>query len=175
VTSMGDGEARRLRVGQVVRPHGVEGRLKVKWLAPDVPVVAKALLYLGEGEGAPALQVAAATPMKPPFVLLAVAGCDTFEAADGLRGATLWMAREALPKLEEGAYYVADLLGMRVETASGAPLGEVAEVIETGAADVYVVRGAGGELLLPAIREVVRRIDPEARRIVVTPLPGMVG
>ncbi|RMF85794.1 MAG: 16S rRNA processing protein RimM, partial [Nitrospirae bacterium] len=88
--------------------------------------------------------------------------------------AALWAERDALPPLEAGAYYVADLVGLAVETLEGAPLGTLAEVIETGAADVWVVRGEAGELLLPATREVVRRVDLAARRVVVAPLPGMV-
>jgi len=118
--------------------------------------------------------VVAVSALNPPFLLITADGCATVEAAEALRGSTLWMAQEAFPELEEGAYYVADLLGMRVEDAGGESLGEVIEVIEAGAADVYVVRGAGGEILLPATREVVRRIDLAARLIVVTPLPGMV-
>jgi len=171
---MVDGEGRRLRVGQVVRPHGLRGQLKVKWLALEVPLDPGTTLYLGEGAAAEPVRVAAVSALNPPFLLLTVDGCTSVEGAEGLRGASLWMARGALPALEGDAYYVADLLGMRVESDTGDPLGEVVEVIETGAADVYVVRGAGGELLLPAIREVVRRVDLAARLIVVTPLPGMV-
>jgi len=148
--------------------------LKVKWLAPEVALDAGTTLYLGEGAAAEVVRVAAVSVLNSPFLLLTVDGCASVEAAEALRGASLWMAKEALPKLEGGAYYVADLLGMRVENAAGEPLGEVAEVIETGAADVYVVRGEGGELLLPATREVVRRVDLAERLIVVTPLPGMV-
>jgi len=152
----------------------VRGRLKVKWLAPEVAVDAGATLYLDDGGAPESLRVAAVSTLNPPFLLVTVDGCTTVERAEGLRGASLWMAKGDLPELEEDSYYVDDLVGMRVETAAGAPLGEVAEVVETGAADVYVVRGEGGELLLPATREVVRRVDLEARLIVVTPLPGMV-
>ncbi len=169
-----DGERRRLRVGRVVRPHGVRGLLKVKWIAPEVSLAAGTTVYLGEGADAEPLRVAAVSALKPPFLLVTVDGCTTVEGAEALRGSTLWMAKAALPELEGDAYYVADLLGMRVESADGEPLGEVVEVIETGAADVYVVRGDGGEVLLPATREVVRRVDLAARLIVVVPLPGMV-
>ncbi len=171
---MDGGEARRLRVGRVVRPHGVRGQVKVKWLAPESPLAPRATLYLGPEAETPGLQVVAVRPLNPPFLLLTLEGCSTREAAEALRGATLWMAREALPELEGDAYYVEDLLGMRVETGAGALLGTVVEVIETGAADVYVVRGEAGEVLLPATREVVRRVDVAARLMVVTPLPGMV-
>lgn len=170
-----DGEPRRLRVGRVVRPHGVRGLLKVKWIAPEVSLTAGTTVYPGEGADAEPLRVAAVSALNPPFLLVTVDGCTTVEVAERLRGGALWMAKDALPELEGDAYYVADLLGMRVENGGGEPLGEVVEVIETGTADVYVVRGDGGEILLPAIREVVRRIDVAARLIVVTPLPGMVG
>jgi 16S rRNA processing protein RimM len=53
------------------------------------------------------------------------------------------------------------------------PLGEVTDIIETGANDVYIVRGQRGEILVPAIKDVVKQIDPEAGRMLIQPLPGM--
>jgi len=79
---------------------------------------------------------------------------------------------EAVP-LEEGEYYDFQLSNVRVEMENGEWLGQVVEVLETGANDVYVVRGPRGEVLLPAVREVILEIDLESRRMLVRPLPGM--
>ena len=75
--------------------------------------------------------------------------------------------------LEEGEYYHFQVIGVEVEMESGERLGRVTEVLETGANDVYVVRGPRGEVLIPAIESVVRVLDLEAGRMVVSPLPGM--
>jgi len=167
-----------LTVGRVVRPHGLHGRLRVQLFSNEGELLPGATVYLSQGEGAPAgasRRVESVAPIKGAVVLVELAGVATAEAAEALRGATVWMVRKDLPPLEAGAYYVVDLIGLRVETAAGKVLGELAEVLETGATDVYVVRGEAGEVLLPATRDVVREVDVAAGRIVVQPLPGMVG
>jgi len=165
-----------LTVGRVVRPHGLHGRLRVQLFSNEGELLPGATVHLSQGDEAPAgapRRVASVAPIKGAAVLVELLGVDTVEAAEALRGATVWMARADLPPLETGAYYVADLIGSRVETVAGKVLGELSDVLETGAADVYVVRGEAGEVLLPATREVVREVDVAAGRIVVEPLPGM--
>jgi len=165
-----------LTVGRVVRPHGLRGRLRVQLFSNEGELLPGATVYLSQGEEAPAgaaRRVESVAPIKGAVVLVELLGVDTAETAEALRGATVWMARADLPRLEAGAYYVADLIGSRVETVAGEVLGELSDVLETGTADVYVVRGEAGEVLLPATREVVREVDVAAGRIVVEPLPGM--
>jgi len=166
-----------LMVGRVERPHGLRGRLRVQLFSRESELVPGATVYLSQGAAAPAggpRRVKSVAPSKGAAVLITLAGVDTPEAAEALRHATVWMVRQDLPSLEAGAYYVVDLIGLRVETVAGKVLGELVDVLETGAADVYVVRGEAGETLLPATREVVREVDVAAGRIVVEPLPGMV-
>ncbi|MBQ1414743.1 MAG: 16S rRNA processing protein RimM, partial [Lachnospiraceae bacterium] len=87
---------------------------------------------------------------------------DDMDAAAKLRGAELFVSREDAVPLEEGEYYIADLLGMEVFTDEGEKLGFVKDVLETGANDVYIVqRPKGKPLLLPAIPECVLDIDVE--------------
>ena len=77
-------------------------------------------------------------------------------------------AADAMP-LGEHENYLHDLMGLEVETTDGQHLGELREVLFTNANDVYVVRGPAGEVLLPAIRDVVLQVDVPARRMVVAP------
>jgi 16S rRNA processing protein RimM len=78
-----------------------------------------------------------------------------------------------LPKPDEGEYYWADLIGLRVSTEAGDDLGTLREIIETGSNDVYVVKGACREFLIPATDDVVRGIDLDAGTMTVSPLEGM--
>jgi 16S rRNA processing protein RimM len=108
--------------------------------------------------------------------LIKLAGCDDRNAAEAFRGQFVQIPVEAAVPLEEGEYYHYQLVGVTVVTDQGEDLGLVTEVLDTsGANDVYVVRGPRGELLIPATAEAVRELDLEARRMVVTILPGLLG
>lgn len=108
-------------------------------------------------------------------VLLTFRGVEDVVAAGRLRGAEVAVGRGDLVPLEEGSYYVFEIIGMRVRTEAGRELGTVSEVVRAPANDVYVVSGEAGELLLPATREVVRSVDREAREMRVILPPGLEG
>jgi 16S rRNA processing protein RimM len=91
----------------------------------------------------------------------------TREEAEALVGAVLTLPRSEAPPLPEGSFYQVDLVGLRVETGEGEPLGDVAGILETGGVDVLVVRRGGGEWLLPAARAFVLAVDLPGRRLVV--------
>jgi 16S rRNA processing protein RimM len=76
-------------------------------------------------------------------------------------------------QLPKGQFYWHQVIGLRVESTDGQTLGTVRDILETGANDVYIVHGAHGELLLPAIKDVVKQIDPAAGRMLVQLLPGL--
>jgi len=105
-------------------------------------------------------------------LLLKLVGCDDRDAAGELRGMLVQVPIEEAAPLEEGEYYHFQLIGVRVETEDGELLGQVAQVMETGANDVYVVRGPRGEVLLPALDDVILELDLGANLMVVRPLPG---
>jgi 16S rRNA processing protein RimM len=106
-------------------------------------------------------------------LLLKLGGCDDRNAADGLRGRLVQIPIEDAGPLEEGEYFHFEVVGVQVETEDGERLGQVVEVLETKAHDVYIVRGPEGELLLPAVESVVRELDLEYGRMVVRLLSGM--
>ncbi len=167
-------EPRYLLVGRVLRPHGVRGELRVEMLT-DYPerIATLDTVYVG----------ASYQPYKPLGVrvhkgamLLTLDGCADRDAAEALRGQPMHIDWEDAVPLEEGEYYHSQLVGLRVELEDGTPLGELVEVFEApGANDVYVVHGPRGEVLLPAIEDVIRSIDFEAQRMVIHPLPGLLG
>ena len=107
-------------------------------------------------------------------LLVELAECTDRDGAETLRGLEMYVSLGSAPPLPEGTYYQWQILGLLVVTGSGESLGKVVEILETGANDVYVVRGEGGqELLLPAIEDVVKEVDLEGGRMTVALLPGL--
>jgi 16S rRNA processing protein RimM len=107
--------------------------------------------------------------------LVKLEGCEDRNAAEMLRGMLVQIPVEQAVPLEEGEHYHFQVIGLDVETEEGEHLGTVVDVLETRANDVYIVRGPAGELLVPAIEDVVLALDPEARRMVIHVLPGLMG
>jgi 16S rRNA processing protein RimM len=106
-------------------------------------------------------------------VILQLDGVADRDAAEQLRGWLVQVPKTEAWKLPRGRYYWHQIVGLRVLTTDGEEIGTVAEILETGANDVYVVKGDGGERLIPAIKQVVTEIAPERGEMVVELLPGM--
>jgi 16S rRNA processing protein RimM len=106
--------------------------------------------------------------------VLKLAGVDDRDQAEELRGRYLRVPGEDLAPLEDGEYYLFQIVGLMVETEEGRRLGTVSEVLQTGANDVYLVpMPSGGELLVPAIPDVVQEVDLAAGRLRIRLMPGM--
>jgi 16S rRNA processing protein RimM len=169
-------EPRYLLVGRVLRPHGVRGELRVEIITDHPERLARhSDFYLARPDAPQEVRRYSVEGLRfhKEVLLLRLDGCDDRNGADELRGMLVQIPIEEAVPLEEGEYYLFQLIGVRVETESGEWLGQVVEVIETGANDVYVVRGPRGEVLLPAVDEVVLELDLESKRMVVRLLPGL--
>lgn len=128
-------------------------------------------LYLGDEPTARRLLSA---QLQPQQVLLRLAGINTPEEAQACQGLYVRIGHDQAQSLEAGQYFHWQLIGAQVNDEAGAPLGILAEIIETGANDVYVIRSeTGPELLLPAIAEVIRQVDTDQGTITVRLLPGL--
>ncbi|HLG12083.1 MAG TPA: ribosome maturation factor RimM, partial [Dehalococcoidia bacterium] len=160
--------ATAVTVGRITAPHGIRGEVKVEPLT-DFPqrFEAGSRLWL---DGVP--YTVERGRWQQRNVILKLRGIDTRNQAEALPGKEL-LAPQAMPIEDEGVYYLHDILGARVQETSGAALGELADVFSTGANDVYVVRGPRGEILLPALDDVVLEVDLQARRITVAIPDGL--
>ncbi len=169
-------EPRYLLVGRVLRPHGVRGELRVAILTgyPD-RLAQHSHFYLAHAKSPDVVRRYAVKGLRlhKKSLLIKLHGCDDRNAADELRGMLVQIPIEDAVPLEEGEYYLFQLVGVRVEAESGEWLGKIVQVIETGANEVYVVRGPRGEVLLPGVDDVVLELDIESRRMVVRLLPGL--
>lgn len=159
-------------VGRVIRPHGIRGALLVEAFSEVIHALRpQSVVYLGPEKRRAV--VVAFRPHRKRF-LLRLEGYEDRTSAEALRGLDIHLAFEDAPPLPEGVYYYWQILDCEVLTEEGEVLGRVAEIIETGANDVYLVRSERGEeLLLPAIEQVIRQVDLERRRLIVRLLPGL--
>ncbi|HEX2171078.1 MAG TPA: ribosome maturation factor RimM [Dehalococcoidia bacterium] len=159
-----------LVIGRIARPWGLWGDLKVI-VETDLPDRFETLrrVYLGG-----AIYRVRQAKVEGSFVRLALQGVTTREAAEELRDRLIEIPQSEAAPLPEGQYYHFQIVGLRAVTEAGDELGTVAEVLPTGANDVYVVRGDQGEILIPAIGDVVQAIDLEAGTLTVTPVEGLV-
>ncbi len=148
---------RDIAVGRITTAHGVRGQVRVEPLTDDpgrFRRLAAVRLELPDGEQRRA-QVESAVVSAGGRILLKLQGCDDRDAAHALRGAYILIPQALAVKLPPGHYFVDDIIGLRVVTVGGDELGVVEEVLRTGANDVYVT----GRAMIPATREVVRRVD----------------
>jgi len=114
------------------------------------------------------------TRRRGDSLIVKLAGCDTPEQADALRGLVVRIALATATPLRPNEYFRHQIIGLSVVTLDGDELGTLVDILETGAHDVYVVHGPRGEVLLPARVEFVKRVDLAAGRMLVSLLPGMI-
>ena len=164
-----------LVLGRAVKAWGLKGEVKVQPSADSIAIaVGSASVYLRGAGGDLAEYVVERVRPAGSAWIVQFQGVGTIEQAERLVDRELLIPRSAAPTLPEGTYYHADLIGLKVVTEEGRELGRIVEILETGANDVYVVHGEGSEWLLPAIREVVRRVDLAGEIMLVRLLKGMI-
>lgn len=152
-------------IGKIVAPHGVRGDIRIMPLT-DRPEQFLNLSYLLLEDGRQ-LTVKAARFHKR-MVLVSTKEISTMNDAELLRDKKILIRAEDLPPLEEGRFYVADLIGLPVFDEEGKQLGTFKDSITTGSNDVYIVAVPGSkDLLIPALKIYVREINLQEKRIVV--------
>ena len=153
----------RLIIGEVLKPQGIRGELKIKTFT-DAPTDVKAFgtVYIDD------------TPYKilsfrvgpDGAAYVGLRGIPDRNAAELFRGKKLEGAREDAPELEEGRYYIVDVIGLSCETEEGEVLGKVTDVSNL-ATDVYTIEKAGKSILFPAVKGVVKKVDLTNKKLIV--------
>ncbi|MGQ9523657.1 MAG: ribosome maturation factor RimM [Armatimonadota bacterium] len=157
-------------IGKVVSPFGNKGELKVLPLTdfPDRFLrMEQVRLSLPDGTERTAATVGAR--LHNGFVLLKIEGCATISDAEALRDAHIVVPAEERMPLPQDSYYVDDIVGLRVITEDGTDVGVIRDVYQGPANDAYDT----GRYLIPALKQVVLKVDLRAGIMVIRPIPGM--
>jgi len=162
-----------LAIGRVSRPHGVRGEVRVELLT-DSPERFKMLQAVYVGEASPRRVAVDSVRILQDAVLLKLDGYPSRTEAEQLRGELLLVPKSEAVPLEEGEYFLYQLVALAVYSVGGTYIGRLTEVLETGANNVFVVDGPSGQHLLPDIPAVIKDIDIEGGRLIITPMPGLI-
>jgi 16S rRNA processing protein RimM len=170
-------QPRFLLIGEILRPHGIAGEVRMRVLTHYPEHLADLeKVYLSEDPDAAdgTSYVLEQVRMHQQYALLKLKGVDTRDQAERIR--QLWVmieANDAVP-LKQGELYLYQLIGLRVMTQAGRSLGSITDILETGANDVYIVQSSEhGEILIPATAETIITTDLDAGIMVVNPPEGL--
>ncbi len=158
----------KFEIGKIVNTFGIKGEVKVTPYTDDIEQFKKIKsIYVNNT----LMQVQSAKFQKN-VVILKLKDVDDMTAAENLRNSII-EAKRSKKKLPENTYYIADLIGLDVYTDEGTLLGKVKDIYNTGANDIYSIETESKEVLLPAIKEVIKQIDIENKKIIVHILKGL--
>lgn len=164
----------KLEVGQIVNTFGIKGFVKIYPYVDDIQRFDDLKnVYIKSKNINQKLEIEQVKYQKN-MVLVKFKGIETVEQAEKLRNAYVEIDRKDAIKLEEGQYFIADLLGLEVFLDTGEKLGILDDIFNTGSKDIYVVKNElGKQFLLPYIDEVIKKIDLENGKIIVHLIEGL--
>ena len=157
----------------IINTHGVRGNVKLESLC-DAPEVLADLkrVFVKEGSSYREIKVLHTSIFKS-FVLADLEGINDMDAAAAMKNTTLYAAREDFD-LEEGDYFIVDLIGLDVvDVDNGTKYGVVKDVINRGSSDIYVIKTESGERMMPAVDEFVKKVDIDGGAVYIKPIAGL--
>lgn len=161
-----------LETGKIVGTHGVRGMVRVQPWCDDAEFLTNFKHIYTDNNGNGRLEIISAKP-HGNVVLMTLKSVNSIEEAEQLRGKIIFIDRDDV-QLPEGRYFISDILECTVTDAdTGDNLGILSDVTETGANDVWHIKKNGNEYLVPAISEVIVKVEPEKKSIVIRPLKGI--
>lgn len=167
------GKPAYVAIGKLTRPHGIHGEMFLEILT-DFPERLKpgGLVFTGDQYNP---HVFSSLRSHKNGLIVAFDGYDDPETVGKLRNQFVFVQSKDIPPLPEGEYYHHELLGSRIMTLDDQELGELIQILQTGANDVLVVQTPSkAEILIPYIDEIVRMIDLEKGVILIDPIPGLI-
>lgn len=165
-------ENRYIECGKIINTHGCHGGLKLESWCDSPEVLASFERVFIKKAGAYAELKVKKSAIFKQFVLFDLAGVSDMDAALALKGTVVYADRDDF-ELEEGDYFIADIIGCDVIDAdNGTVYGKLSEVVNRGASDIYVVKTEKGEAMIPAVDEFIDRVEV-GKAVYVRPISGM--
>jgi 16S rRNA processing protein RimM len=166
-------ETEWVTIGTVVALFGIHGELKVRLLS-DIPnrFAERSVVYLGPDHWRHVIK--SVRPYKGNMNLLGLEHVNDTHTAEALCSLDICIPLAELAQLPPGSYYQHEIIDLQVYTLNGYDVGKIVDIIVTGSNDVYIVKTAGGkQVLIPAIRDVIKEIDLAHHTMYIDPMPGL--
>ena len=164
-----------LEIGQIVNTNGLKGFLKVKPLTDDITRFEKLkTIYIQKAKELIEFKIQEVKYNKQS-VLLKLEGIDDITEAEKYKNFYIKISKENAVELEKNSYFIVDIIGCQVYTDEKEYLGNVVDVFQTGSNDVYTLKNSEGkEILIPAIKEVIKNVDIKNKKIVIHLMDGLI-
>ncbi len=158
-----------ITIGQIIAPWGVKGQLKVK-IITDFPerFSPSAKVYINRQP-----MTIKSTIWQKDRAIIELGHIDSIQDAQRLQGQIVEIHRSQLKTMPQGRYYQFQLIGLEVWTSQGEHLGSISTILTTAGTDIYVVNGTKGEILIPAVEDVVKSVELDKGRIVIEAIEGL--
>ena len=160
-------------VGEIVATHGLVGWLKVNPFNPETTAIAGDRQLILEKDGRRTAQDLESSKRNKRQILIKLRGVDGIDDARKWVGAILCVDADALEPLEPGQYYHYQVVGLEVYALAGERIGVITRVWSTPGGELYVVQGAKKEHLVPAVKEIIEKVDFAAGRVIINPPKGL--
>ena len=148
-----------LLIGEITKPPGVQGELKVRPITCDpYRFVGMKYVYVKDGEAYKKVSIAVRR-VGEDAIFLRMEGVETRNDAETMRGIQLFIDRANAVELDEDSTFICDLMGLKGVLTDGSEIGKIVDVMQPGGNDVYVFKGKKGEVLVPALKSVVVKVD----------------
>ena len=166
-----------INYGKITRPHGLKGEVVLIPFSrrPDNLPGISHIYVERKNSREPEMMAVSACRLQKGAAVVKLKGVDSIDDAEELRGAAVLVDTDELEGLEEDEYYWFDLIGLGVYTEDGAFVGKVEDLIDRAEQSVLIVRNAGAETLIPLAEPIIKEIDLESSKIVITPVDGLLG
>ncbi|MCD7904499.1 MAG: ribosome maturation factor RimM [Clostridiales bacterium] len=160
-------------VGKIVNTHGIKGEVKVYPYVDDLNEILGLERVFVEKKGEIEEKKVLGARFHKGMALLSLEGVKNMTEAEALKGCVLKITRDMAEPCGEDEYFVKDLYGMEVVTEKGESLGELYDILFTGANDVYVVKTEGKDILIPAVKQCILKVDLSEGKMTVRLLEGL--
>jgi len=163
-----------IAIGHITKSVGLRGELKVVPLTADPERFHDLTsLWLGRDESSARECRLAACRVTPKGAFLRIVSIDNKEAAEEVRGWYVFVPEEQALKLPRGTHFIHEIVGLAVETETGERIGTVTDVQNYPAQDIWIVGTGSKEIMIPAVKEIVRQVDLKEKRIIIRAIEGL--
>jgi 16S rRNA processing protein RimM len=164
-----------IKIGEITKPQGLKGHLRVKSFTDIENRFENLKKVFLEIPGKKIIEEEIEeVANRGSFIVIKLKNYNFIDEAEKLRQTNILIDKNNRPALEKNQYYTDEILGLKVYTEKKVELGEVVDILPTGSNDIYVVKGRNKEILVPATKEIVKKIDLEKKEMIIELIKGLI-
>jgi 16S rRNA processing protein RimM len=163
-----------IAIGRILKPIGTRGEVKIEPFTDDLQRFLKLKsVWIGKDEGLAREFFIFSNRIEATYIVIQIEGIKTINEAESLRSDFIFVPEEERIALKQGTYFIDDVIGCEVFTEEQFRVGMVIDLLKSPADDIWVVQNKNNEILIPAVREIIRKVDIKAKKITIHAIEGL--